>query len=249
MPKGKGKKAHAMQRERRRRLSWGLSLGAGALVLGAALVLGVMGLGAQRASAAPAWTATSTDGEQIGSDAYAGDVYVLDFFFLTCGICELQLPENKKMVDQLANRSDFHFVSITADPADTRPRIEAHREDKNATWPHVRDTYGLYQKFKVRGNPNLVFIDREGNVALTVTELAQGDYLLRNALKLLEGDAVEAPQEGETRDPEHAPTHTVSASLTPPLLLATPALGLHKPDFAGRGASARVAAVWKRRGQ
>ena len=208
MPKNKGKQRRQADKARsRRRTMTGIGLGLGALVAAVAIVLAANGFAAQRASAAPAWAAKTTMGEEVGSDAYDGHVYVMDFFFLTCGICEIQLPENKRMADAFANRSDFHLVSVTADPADTTPLIVQHQDEKNATWPHVRDTYGLYQKFKVRGNPNLVFVDREGNVALTVTDLAKADYLIEQAKRLLDGDAPTAPEEGDTTPATHDPGH------------------------------------------
>lgn len=210
MNRDRGKKARREQAARQRRKVIGVSMGGAALA--ALVIIGVLALGAKDAAAAPVWLATTIEGEKIGSDAFQGDVYVMDFFFLTCGICEIQLPQNKAMIDALAGRDDFHFVSITADPADTAPLIREHQTQENATWPHVRDTYGLYQKFQVRGNPNLVFIDRDGNVALTVTELAKGDYLLRQAQRLLDGEAPTEAGEGETRPAEHGGAHPTSVT-------------------------------------
>lgn len=170
-----------------------LGLGGGAVAV-LVLALAFTAIGADRASAGPIWAAMSTDGEGIGSDAYEGDVYALDFFFLTCGICEEQLPSNAGLVNAFAGRDDFHFVSVTADPADTVPLIEAHRVEKNATWPHVRDPNAeLYRKFEVRGNPNIVFIGRDGAVAATVTRLAPTEDLVSIAERLLKGE--EVPEE------------------------------------------------------
>lgn len=180
-----------------------LGLGGGALAI-ALLALAFTWIGADRAAAGPIWAATSTDGEGIGSDAYKGDVYAVDFFFLTCGICEKQLPSNAGLVNALSGRDDFHFVSVTADPADTVPLIEAHREEKNATWPHVRDPAAeLYRKFEVRGNPNIVFIGRDGAVAATVTRLAPTEDLLAIAQRLLDGEDVQAEDMGMSEG-EHA---------------------------------------------
>lgn len=159
--------------------------GAGAvaiLLAGAFLVLG-----AGDARAAPAWTATSIDGAPLGSRLFSGDVYVLDFFFLSCGICEKQLPDNKAMVEAFSARPDFHFVSITSDPADSVALIRDHQNDTGASWPHVRDTTGLYELFQVRGNPNLVFVDRDGNLALTLARLTPAAELIEQAQLVLDG--------------------------------------------------------------
>lgn len=210
--KARGKKTRAqLKRRDRQRIFWGISLGGGALVLGVVLVVAGAGLMTPSAQAAPAWVATTTEGEKVSSDDLKGSVYVMDFFFLSCGICEIQLPKNRGVVEALADREDFKFISVTADPADTVPRIKAHQEEENATWPHVRDTFGLYQKFKVRGNPNLVFVDRDGNIALTVTQIADTEYLLDQALRLLGGEAPTDPKPGQTQAPEHpAPAHATA---------------------------------------
>lgn len=201
----RGEKSKQAEAARRRKRTV-LSIGGGAIVfVGVALFL-LNGPGSQNAEAAPVWVATSTDGEKLGSDALKGKVYAMDFFFLTCGICEVQLPQNKAMIDALGERDDFVFISVTADPADTTPLIEEHREKKNASWPHVRDTTGLLPRFKAYANPNIVFVDREGNIALTVRELADGEYLLRQAQRLLDGEAPTDPEPGETRPADHGMT-------------------------------------------
>lgn len=198
-----GKKNHQAKIAAQRRKRTVLGVGGIAIVFVVGFLI-VNGFGGNdSAFAAPAWVATTTDGEDLGSDALKGEVYALDFFFLTCGICEIQLPENRKMVEALADRDDFTFISVTADPSDTKPLIEKHRQEVNATWPHVRDVTGLYSRFEVRGNPNIVFVDRDGNIALTVMELAKGEYLLEQALRILDGEAPSEPGPGQTQDASH----------------------------------------------
>lgn len=135
---------------------------------------------------APSFAVQTTDGENLTSADLQGKVYALDFFFLTCGICKQQLPENREMVEALAGRDDFVFVSVTADPADTTELINRHREREGAPWPHVRDPGRLYGDFQVRANPNIVFVDRDGNVRETVTRITQGETLLHHAQALLD---------------------------------------------------------------
>lgn len=183
-----------------------MGVGAG-VVVAVVLAIALMdGLGGS-AQAAPAWETTTTDGETLSSGALEGEVYALDFFFLSCSICQIQLPENRKMVEALAARDDFTFISVTADPSDTVPLIEEHRQEKNATWPHARDTTGIYAKFEVRGNPNIVFVDRDGNVALTVRELAKGEYLIEQAQRLLDGKAPIEPAANDAQAPADDAAH------------------------------------------
>lgn len=204
MSRGKKRNQELQAARRRNRTILGVGGGIAALVVGLIVFNNVT---TPTAEAAPTWTATTVDGETIGSAALAGKVYAMDFFFLTCGICEIQLPENKKMVDGLAGRDDFVLISVTADPADTVPLIQEHRVEKNATWPHVRDTSRLLSKFEAYSNPNIVFVDRDGNIALTVREITDGAYLLDQARRLLEGQGTTEPAPGQTQAPRHGPTH------------------------------------------
>lgn len=203
MSRAKKNKQAVAARKRKRAV---LGVGGGAVLLVLAIIV-FNNVATPTAEAAPSWGATTVDGEQIGSAALKGKVYAMDFFFLTCGICDIQLPENKIMVDALAERDDFVFISVTADPADTVPLIQKHRQEENATWPHVRDTTRLLPKFEAYSNPNIVFVDREGNIALTVREITDGEYLLDQARRILGGEDTTEPAPGQTRPAEHGPTH------------------------------------------
>lgn len=176
------------RRERRRRITTTSLLAVAGVALVGAVLFAFSGEDATTTAypRAPSFAVQTTDGENLTSADLQGKVYALDFFFLTCGICKQQLPENREMVEALADRDDFVFVSVTADPADTTELINEHREMEGATWPHVRDPGRLYGDFQVRGNPNIVFVDRDGNVRETVTRITQGETLLHHAQALLD---------------------------------------------------------------
>ncbi len=174
------------------------------LIIAPALFFGVNLYLAKAVTAAPAWSAVTTDDASITSADLAGDVYVMDFFFIDCGICKEQMPHNRKLVEAFADRDDFTFISVTADPKDTVERINAHRATDNASWPHVRDEFGLYRDFDVTGNPHLAFVDRDGNVALILQEIATGPRLILEAQALLDGARVDGPPRVEGRPgPQH----------------------------------------------
>lgn len=204
MAKGKLKgRARREEDARRRRAGTRIALwSASGIAVAAVAVIAFVALSSDGAVAAPAFSLVTTDGEALSGRDLRGEVYVMDFFFLTCGICEIQLPYNKQLADEFRDRDDFTLVSVTADPADTVPAIEEHRAEKGAWWPHVRDTFGLYRKFEVKGNPNLVFVDREGNVAFLVNDITNGYQLIDFAERLLAGEKAGAAEQVGT-SPDH----------------------------------------------
>ena len=175
------------RRERRRRIVTTTVLAVAGVALVSAVLYAFSGEDAPATfPRAPSFAVQTTDGENLTTADLQGKVYALDFFFLSCGICRQQLPENREMVEALAGRDDFVFVSVTADPADTTELINRHREREGAPWPHVRDPGRLYGDFQVRGNPNIVFVDRDGEIRYTVTRITQGETLLHHAQTLLD---------------------------------------------------------------
>jgi hypothetical protein len=196
------KRLEEEQARRNAKLGWTLSIGVTVLAVIAVAVFVTM---SNSVVAAPAFNVTSTDGDTIASDALEGSVYVVDFHAVNCGICERQRPHNQALLAAMADREDFHFFSVLSDPRDTLERIEQHRAENNMTWPHVRDTYRLFHAFEVRGDPFMVFVDREGNIAHVVMEITTGEQLINIAERVLEHGADGSPREhGRTGAPPRA---------------------------------------------
>lgn len=159
------------------------------LLVAAAVVFGYLvfsqGGGARGPSPAPVWQATSIDGQRLSSQSLKGDVYVVDFFFTWCPICRAQLPHKQALVNHFREHSDFHFLSVSADPSDSREALDAYRRTHGATWPFAQDRDSLYQKFGVNSRPFIVFVDRDGLIAKVVRSLTEGDKLIRIVEPLL----------------------------------------------------------------
>ena len=165
-----------------------LGIGGGALAVVIALIV-VLGGSAPTAKAAPTWEAQSIDGQKISGVGLKGDVYALDYFFTWCPICAKQYPHKAALVSALADRPDFHFISVSADPSDTPVKLQQYKESHGATWTFVSDQYGLYQKFNVNSRPYIVFVDRDGNIQKTITRITDAKDLIAIAEGLLDAPA------------------------------------------------------------
>lgn len=180
------------------------------ILIVAGIALGYFALargGGGGARPAPAWQATSIDGERFSSQGLTGDVYAVDFFFTWCPICAAQLPHKKALVERFQENPDFHFLSVSADPSDSRGALDQYRRSHGASWAFAQDRDGLYQKFGVDSRPFIVFVDRGGNIVKTIRSLTEGDKLIRIVEPLLarplstEGNATATSSSSPTPSP------------------------------------------------
>lgn len=210
--KPKGRKAQARQSTGKKTTKLVLGSGAAVAAVVVVIILVVSNL-PHTVKAAPSWQATSIDGEKLVGKSWKGDVYAVDFFFTWCPICAQQFPHKKTLVEHFADRKDFHFVSISVDPGDTPAKLDEYRRSHGATWPYVSDKFGLLEAFQPTSRPFIVFVDRDGNIAKTITKITEGSDLIELAQSLL--DKPVTPSANQT-----ANNTTVAASM---LLLVAPA--------------------------
>lgn len=198
------------RRQQRRHRSVQAAVG---MVVVAGLVFGYFAFAPEGASSgglrpAPLWQATSIDGDPYSSRRLNGDVYAVDFFFTWCQICRAQLPHKKALVERFQDRPDFHFLSVSADPSDSREALDEYRRSHGATWAFAQDRDGLYQKFGVDSRPFIIFVDREGNIVKTIRTLTEADKLIRIVEPLL--------AQPPSMEPNASATPTSSPSSSPP---------------------------------
>lgn len=162
---------------------------------------------------APEWQATSIDGDAFSSTSLRGDVYAVDFFFTWCQICKAQLPHKKALVERFQDDPDFHFLSVSADPSDSRAALDEYRTAQGALWPFAQDRDGLYQKFRADSRPFIVFVDRNGDIVQTIRTLTEADKLIRIVEPLL---AQPAANDTTTPSMTEAPTSPAASNTTTP---------------------------------
>lgn len=90
----------------------------------------------------PFFELTNQDGETVTRDDMLGNVYVADFFFVTCPtICPKMTTNMKYIQDKFADRKNLKFLSITVNPEhDSVPVLKEYAEKVHAntnTWDFV----------------------------------------------------------------------------------------------------------------
>lgn len=180
------KSAVVLRKSRVRDTLFKVALGIVIVSAGVGIVFWLKSVGGDDAiKPAPSWEATSIDGKFYSGASLKGDVYAVDFFFTWCPICASQYPHKEALVNHFSERSDFHFLSVSADPSDSPGVLRQYRDSHGATWPFFQDRTGLYQKFGVDSRPFIVFVDRQGMIVKTIRALTESDKLIRIVESLL----------------------------------------------------------------
>ena len=105
-------------------------------------------------------TITDIDGNQYILRDHEGKVVVLYFHYLTCVACETSGPILKSVMASYSS-SDLLVISITVQ-ADSDTNLKNWAQSNGYTWPIVRDTQTLPNKFGVQYTPTTVFLGKDG---------------------------------------------------------------------------------------
>jgi len=109
---------------------------------------------------APAFTLTTSEGEQISLDDMGGKVVFLDFWATWCGPCKESLPAIKKIAKDFAGQP-LVVVSISVDRDDVA--WKTFIEKNQMTWTQYRDANGaLANAYGAQSIPRTFMIDMDG---------------------------------------------------------------------------------------
>jgi len=109
---------------------------------------------------APAFTLTTSEGEQMSLDDMGGKVVLLDFWATWCGPCNESLPEIQRIAKKFADQP-FVVISISSDK-DANAWKNFIRMN-HMTWPQYRDADGaLSRAYGVSVIPHYFSIDTDG---------------------------------------------------------------------------------------
>lgn len=109
---------------------------------------------------APAFTLTTSGGEQMSLDDMGGKVVLLDFWATWCGPCKESLPDIQKIAKKFADQP-FVVISISSDKDENAWKTFIQKN--NMTWPQYRDADGaLSRTYSVNAIPHYFSIDTDG---------------------------------------------------------------------------------------
>jgi thiol-disulfide isomerase/thioredoxin len=109
---------------------------------------------------APAFTLTTSEGEQMSLDDMGGKVVLLDFWATWCGPCKESLPEIQRIAKKFADEP-FVVISISSDQNESAWKNFIRMN--HMTWPQYRDANGaLSRAYSVSAIPHYFSIDTYG---------------------------------------------------------------------------------------
>lgn len=154
-------------------------------LVGGALVLGVVAVGAvdasyavrnwERLGPAPPGTALTSfsvamiDGPPMTFENLQGQVSVVTFWATWCPACRSELDDLDELDDEFVGEDDVQFIAVNWEGRGlvARDRIataKAYRDRKNLGLPVAVDNGAMAQRLRVGPIPHTVVVDRDGVV-------------------------------------------------------------------------------------
>lgn len=111
--------------------------------------------------ALPAFKLRDVQGRKYDSKALAGKIVILNFWFINCGPCRMEIPELNKLVQQYKQRDDVVFLAVALDD---RAAIQTFVEKRPYDYALVADGRYVAERYGIKSFPTNVVVDRQGNV-------------------------------------------------------------------------------------
>lgn len=145
-------------------------------------LLEAMGMAKVPSKAAPNFTLSSTDGQQISLQQYRGKVVFLNFWATWCIPCREEMPALERL-HQKYQSQDLAVLSI--DLKESADQVKAFFQKYGLSFPALLDQDGsVFRDYLVAGMPTTYLIGRDG------TLLARGvggrDWTRSEALQLIQ---------------------------------------------------------------
>ena len=115
--------------------------------------------------AAPDFTVTDADGNEVKLSDFAGKPVVLNFWATWCGPCKSEMPDFEKIFGEYGGQVQFMMINLTDGSRETVAGAQEYITQQGYTFPVYFDqqreaaiTYGI------SAVPTTYFIDAEGNL-------------------------------------------------------------------------------------
>lgn len=110
----------------------------------------------------PGFNLVDINGNVYNKETCKGKIVVLNFWFIGCLACRLEMPALNKLVFSYKNRNDIVFVSIAPDHPE---QLKKFLEKNPFTYAAVSDINNLTEKLNIQGFPTQMIINRKGEIA------------------------------------------------------------------------------------
>lgn len=128
--------------------------------------------------AAPDFTMTDKDGNEVKLSNFSGKPIVLNFWASWCGPCQMEMPDFEEMYKTYGEEVQFVMVNMTDGSQETVGSATQFITEKGYTFPIYYDTKmeGAYY-YSVYSLPTTYFIDAQGYVTASNKGMISGENL------------------------------------------------------------------------
>lgn len=112
----------------------------------------------------PDFLVTTIDGKQITLSQQKGKITVLNFWFIACKPCLLEMPALNKIVDKYKDSSRIDFIAVNY--GDGSVDVKSFLEKREFKFQIVTDSRTILDIFKIRMYPQTIVLDKEGKIIL-----------------------------------------------------------------------------------
>ncbi len=114
------------------------------------------------------FTLANLEDQKVSLSDYTGKVVILDFWALWCGPCISSFPGMQELVNKFENDNvEFFFINSweSSEPEKTKEKVMEFLEEKGYNFNVLFDyTDEVITKYKIRGIPTRILIDKSGNM-------------------------------------------------------------------------------------
>lgn len=119
----------------------------------------------QSSQAAPDFTVTDQEGNQVSLSDFQGKPVVLNFWASWCGPCQQEMPHFEAAYQEYGQEIHFLMVNLTGSRDETEETAQAFIQENAYSFPIYFDTsYSAAIAYGVSGVPVTYFIDAQGGL-------------------------------------------------------------------------------------
>ncbi len=131
------------------------------------------------------FAAGDIEGNQIDLKSLEGKIGLLNFWFINCAPCRIEMPDLNDLVDSFKTNKEVVFISIALDD---KKSLENFLKTSSFKYRIIHDGGNIAAQYGVGSYPTHVILNKEGEVFFQTSGLAMNTiYWLKKSIKELLG--------------------------------------------------------------
>lgn len=119
------------------------------------------------------------NGEKIDINALKGKIVVLNFWFINCPACRVEMPELNTVVADYVNDPDVIFVGLCLDQ---KQKIKDFLQVMPFNFKHIADARYYGEKYSVNLYPTTLVLDRQGIIRFNSVGADNTGYWIKKTI-------------------------------------------------------------------